>query len=202
MPSARRLLPLPWSSPRPVGWRTWPWRSQAAWAACLCPELCSSPVKLKRYSFSAPHLNKHLFFYLTKCCQTVSTYGQYTVAQVAIFGHAKQETAEHLRVPNINLHYIILIVKPICSKDWNWRHRKTKPIILTLTVVLIKLKKGHAMQQSMYKTTHLSLIDNSLQFSLWSRSPSTALSTFYISTSNTLLSNSFSDVWTFERHYH
>lgn len=43
MPSAHRLLPLPWSSPRPVGWRTWPWQSRAAWAACLCPELCSNP---------------------------------------------------------------------------------------------------------------------------------------------------------------
>lgn len=45
MPSAHRLLPLPWSSPRPVGWRTWPSRSRAAWAACLCQELCSNPEK-------------------------------------------------------------------------------------------------------------------------------------------------------------
>lgn len=45
MPSAHKLLPLPWSSPPPVCWRTLPWRSQAAWAACLCPALWSSPVE-------------------------------------------------------------------------------------------------------------------------------------------------------------
>lgn len=44
MLSGRRLLPLPWSSPRPVGWRTWPWRSLAAWAVCLFQELCNNPV--------------------------------------------------------------------------------------------------------------------------------------------------------------